>query len=516
MGVLTSLELSTPGTFYVDETNSLLYLRPYSGTDMSTCTIEVATRSKLLAVNNRANLTVRNLIIEKGRGSLQEAGSNILEINSSRKITLDGVIVRMAASSAFGGFRNNNLTIRNCKFNNNGISSLGQNGNINTLFEDSEIAGNNWRGWDATHKDFGENNKFFSMRSLTVRRVMYVDNYGHGLWLDCDNKDVLIDRIFSARNKLSGMYNEANQGPVTVQNSKFCGNESAGVSSASGSMNFNLVNNQIFDNLLGQIVHTGQPNPITVPEWDTRKIITLSNRNHNCQSNIVVGYGNPQYFLTPPEGWMIWSPWRGQLAGWLASYKGNYNKYFHRNTTVAFAGGDKSGAGTLVKMDFNTWRTNYANDASNSNKNNEANSTWEDPGPLSDTPDFPNTFDPAPPSMPTALAAIAVSSSQINLSWSASTDNVGVAGYKIFRGGAQIAVSTANSYSNTGLAASTTCSYTVSAFDASGNNSLQSIVNSATTLPSSILRRPQKTRVTPETPPVGVINQNSRVRSRDS
>ena len=311
---------------------------------MATATIEVATRAKMLAIYDRINVIVRNLIIEKGRGSLQEAGSNILEIISSRNITLDGVVVRWAASSGLGGFRVDNLTIRNCKFNHNGISSLGLNSNINTLFEDSEIAANNWRGWDAEHKGFGSNNKFFSMRSLTVRRVMYVNNYAHGLWMDSDNKDVLVDQIFSATNKLSGMDNEANQGPITIQNSKFCGNEGVGVSIASGSMNFNLFNNQIFDNLLGQIAHGGQPNPITIPEWDTGTNITLDNRNHNYQTNILVGYGNPQYFFTPPEGWMTWGPWRGQLAGWLATYKGNYNKYYHRNATVAFAAGDKSGA----------------------------------------------------------------------------------------------------------------------------------------------------------------------------
>src|SRR3989344_1612237 len=46
-----------------------------------------------------------------------------------------------------------------------------------------------------------------------------------------------------------------------------------------------------------------------------------------------------------------------------------------------------------------------------------------------------------PPSAPTGLTATAVSSSQINLSWNASTDNVGVAGYRIYRGGTQIATS---------------------------------------------------------------------------
>ena len=79
--------------------------------------------------------------------------------------------------------------------------------------------------------------------------------------------------------------------------------------------------------------------------------------------------------------------------------------------------------------------------------------------------------DTTPPSTPTNLSATAISSSQINLSWTASTDNVGVTGYKIFRGGVQIATSATNSYFNTGLTASTAYSYTVSAYDAAGNNS---------------------------------------------
>ena len=47
----------------------------------------------------------------------------------------------------------------------------------------------------------------------------------------------------------------------------------------------------------------------------------------------------------------------------------------------------------------------------------------------------PGSGDITTPTVPTGLTATAVSSSQINLSWTASTDNVGVAGYKIYRGG---------------------------------------------------------------------------------
>jgi chitodextrinase len=93
--------------------------------------------------------------------------------------------------------------------------------------------------------------------------------------------------------------------------------------------------------------------------------------------------------------------------------------------------------------------------------------------------------DTTPPSVPAGLSAAAVSSSQINLSWSASTDNVGVTGYKVYKNGTQIATATGTSYSDTGLNPSTTYSYSVSAYDAAGNTSPQSGTVSAATQAAS-------------------------------
>jgi chitodextrinase len=89
--------------------------------------------------------------------------------------------------------------------------------------------------------------------------------------------------------------------------------------------------------------------------------------------------------------------------------------------------------------------------------------------------------DSTPPSTPGNVSATAVSPSQINVSWSASTDNVGVAGYRLFRNGTLAGTVATLSYSDTGLAASTTYSYTVSAFDAAGNVSGLSTAATATT-----------------------------------
>jgi chitodextrinase len=89
--------------------------------------------------------------------------------------------------------------------------------------------------------------------------------------------------------------------------------------------------------------------------------------------------------------------------------------------------------------------------------------------------------DTTPPSVPQGLSATVVSSSQINLAWSASTDNVGVTGYHVYRSGTQIATVTSTSYAVTGLSPSTPYSFTVAAYDAAGNVSAQSAAASATT-----------------------------------
>ena len=89
--------------------------------------------------------------------------------------------------------------------------------------------------------------------------------------------------------------------------------------------------------------------------------------------------------------------------------------------------------------------------------------------------------DTTAPSVPQNLAATAISASQINLTWNASTDNVAVTGYKIYRDNVLIGTSPTNSYSDTGLAAGTLYQYEVSAFDAASNESARSTPASATT-----------------------------------
>ena len=96
--------------------------------------------------------------------------------------------------------------------------------------------------------------------------------------------------------------------------------------------------------------------------------------------------------------------------------------------------------------------------------------------------------DTQPPSAPGNLVATAIGVSQVHLSWTASTDDVGVTGYLVERQDpgspsfVQVGTSTGTSYNDTALAAGSSYSYRVRATDAAQNLSQYSGVASTTTL----------------------------------
>jgi fibronectin type 3 domain-containing protein len=87
------------------------------------------------------------------------------------------------------------------------------------------------------------------------------------------------------------------------------------------------------------------------------------------------------------------------------------------------------------------------------------------------------------PTAPTNLVATAPGASQVDLGWTAATDNIAVTGYRIYRDGVQIGSvpATALTYRDTTVAASTTFAYATTAVDAAGNESVRSNTATAVT-----------------------------------
>ena len=111
-----------------------------------------------------------------------------------------------------------------------------------------------------------------------------------------------------------------------------------------------------------------------------------------------------------------------------------------------------------------------------------ANNVSAQSSPATATPVAP--ADTTAPTVPTGLAATP-GNTQVSLTWGASTDAVGVTGYRIYRNGTQVGTSTTTNYLVTGLSNGTNYAFTVAAYDAAGNVSAQSAaVNSTPTAPT--------------------------------
>jgi fibronectin type 3 domain-containing protein len=111
--------------------------------------------------------------------------------------------------------------------------------------------------------------------------------------------------------------------------------------------------------------------------------------------------------------------------------------------------------------------------------------------------------DSTPPTAPIGLTASAGSANQVSLSWNASTDNVGVKNYNIYRGSSgatptllTTTTTNATTYTDTTVTGSTPYTYQVQAIDAAGNLSQLSSVASVTTPPTA--------DTTPPTPPTSL------------
>jgi hypothetical protein len=163
--------------------------------------------------------------------------------------------------------------------------------------------------------------------------------------------------------------------------------------------------------------------------------------------------------FTPVAGWNTQPVASSQLVSgqyWLA--------YFPQSNTLAFRKTDTVGTSYFKNVTFAAMPATFPTSPLTTT------SHWSFYGTFSVAP--PDT---TPPSVPTGMTATEVPGVEIDVGWTASTDNVGVTGYNVLRNGTKIGTSATIAYVDTGpLTAGVGYTYTASAFDAAGNTSMPS------------------------------------------
>ncbi|GIF78717.1 glycoside hydrolase family 9 protein [Catellatospora bangladeshensis] len=160
-----------------------------------------------------------------------------------------------------------------------------------------------------------------------------------------------------------------------------------------------------------------------------------------------------------------------------------YDVYREAGATDVLVGSPSAAALSLTGLTPSTTYTFYVV-AKDGAGNRSAAST-----PASFTTLAADPVDTTPPSTPGTPVASAVTQTGATLTWAASTDNVGVTGYRVYREAgatdALLATVTGTTYSVTGLTAATAYQFYVVAVDAAGNASTASSAVSLTTLPNN-------------------------------
>ena len=111
--------------------------------------------------------------------------------------------------------------------------------------------------------------------------------------------------------------------------------------------------------------------------------------------------------------------------------------------------------------------------------------------------------DPVAPTVPSGLAASGKTRNSITLMWSASSDNVGVAGYGRYRNGSLVSSGAETSYTFSGLACGTGYTLAVDAYDGAGNSSARASISASTSSCSSPPPPPPPPGPPPPPPPPG-------------
>lgn len=338
--VLSPMEL-TDGSFYVCAEKQMAYIWPPKETDMKAAVVEVAVRPRPFWALGKQNVAVRGLVFQHAANTYDESAVGFANCHD---VLVEDCAVQWNSGQGLGFAPCDNVTARRLKINNNGAGGGGGWKVSNILWEDTEQAGNNWRGhWGKFHDWAPAGCKFMLIRDGLFRRTTSAANFCRGFWFDTDCVDVVLAEANLCNNLVDGLFLEADQGPITVRSCRVASNALGGISSTNSS-HITLERNIIWGNGNHQ-VWAGGNETRTEEDHVAKKPMLLKVEHWTLMDNIIAASRGDQSVLD----FVGWKHFVTTLAA-----QGNW--YFNPDKTMAFR---LSGADSNLAL----WQSKTGQDA---------------------------------------------------------------------------------------------------------------------------------------------------------
>ena len=365
-GVLMTQVLSQtamqPGTFFVSETTATVYVWPPSGVNMSTATVEVATRPSLFSDLNQSNVVLRGLTFQYANSCRESSAVSFSGTPTNILIDTDSFFWNNAVGLSL--IDPQKFTVQYSVANHNGQKGFGTFQVKNDLWQSDTANYNNWRGAQGSFYTWdGGAFRLFLDHYGTYNNLTTLFNQTQGVHFDTDNANIVVNSQLSAYN-LYGFLMELSEGPTTISNSFFCGNNALNQGNGGGfdirdSENITLTNNVLFGNQANQLTLNGILGGQPVTNWETRQLYTLLNQNLTLTGNQIGTSSNAaQTFY---DGYLGTTDW----AAVALTLKSDHNTWTSGNSNAftvpspkLFSSQSLSGWQTLTLQDLNsTWGT---------------------------------------------------------------------------------------------------------------------------------------------------------------
>ncbi|HXJ91861.1 MAG TPA: choice-of-anchor D domain-containing protein [Terriglobia bacterium] len=316
------------GTFFVDESGGTVYIWPAAGTDVSTATIEVATRSGLFTAQGMSNLVLRGLTFQYDNSCKTNAAVSLTGSASNILVDSDNFLWNNAQGLDLS-HPLTNVTVQNTVSNHNGESGFQDYEMMNLLWQSDQASYNNWRG--AQGALYGWNTggaHLYYDHAETVNGFTALFNTSHGVHWDTGGENVTVSSMVAANNLLNGAFVEASEGPVTLSNGQFCANTYSGVAVKDSPL-VTLSGNTFYNNAASQIGIGGVPGGEMITDWQTGQTSDLITQNLTLTGNAVEGLGAEYALSDSYLGGTDWTSFVSTLAS-------NNNTWWTPSNTTPF------------------------------------------------------------------------------------------------------------------------------------------------------------------------------------